>query len=140
MIRFLTTLAVLTIALPSIATAEWFTVYGTGKPAKIIRGEHRGKPFSVGVYKVDLQATELVLRRDTERADYYWVEATLTRQRDSGDGYMLLLDGIETGTIYTRGPKWAVGFDSINDARRCFAHLRKLHRLDTGHARDATKD
>jgi hypothetical protein len=86
-----------------------------------------------------LQVTELVLRRDTERADYYWLEATLTEQRDSGDGYLLMLDDVILGTIYTRGNKWAVGFTSLDLARRCFQHLRELHKLTPKRVHDTTK-
>lgn len=131
--------AVVTLGIPSISAAEWYSIRGTGKPAKTIRGEAHGKTFELPLYKLDLQATALVLRRDTERADYYWLETTLTEQRDSGDGYFLAFGDVVLGEIYTRGNKWAIGFTSIDDARRCFRHLRELHRLDADHARDTTK-
>jgi hypothetical protein len=93
----------------------------------------------VPLYKLDLQVTELVLRRDTERAGYYWLEATLTEWRDSGGGYLLMLDDVVLHEIYTRGDKWAVGFESLAVARRFLEHLRKLHNLKPERVRDATK-
>ena len=97
-----------------------------------------GESHQLSLYKVNLQVTDLVLRRDSERADYYWLEATLTEFRDS-DVYLLMLDDLMLGQIYTRGNKWAVGFESRDLGRRCLEHLRKLHKLKPEHVRDATK-
>jgi len=120
------------------ARAEWYAV-GYEGATTTIRIDERGKSAKVPVRKLDLQVTALVLRRDTESADRYWVEATLAKPRDSGDGYLLAFGDVVLGEIYTRGNKWAIGFTSLDYARRCFQHLRELHQLDSEHARDATK-
>lgn len=121
------------------ASGEWYEV-GRERATITVRVTEPDKSFDVPVRKLDLRVTAIILRRDTEDATHYWIEATLKEQRDSGDGYLLAFDDVVLRTIYTRGNKWAIGFSSLHDARRCFQHLRKLHRLDSDHARDATKD
>lgn len=120
------------------ARAEWYAVGHEGATTTI-RIEEHGKSSKVPVRKLNLKVTALVLRHDTENVDRYWVEATLAEQRDSGDGYLLAFGDVVLSEIRTRGNKWAIGFTSLHDARRCFRHLRKLHRLDSERARDATK-
>ncbi len=136
--RLLPAIAVIVLGYPGISAAEWLTGRGSGKPAKTITVEVDGKPHQLQFYKFDLQVTDLVLRRDTEKSDYYWLEATLTEYRDS-DLYSLMLDDLMLGQIYTRGNKWAVGFESLDLGRRCLEHLRTLHNLKPEHVRDATK-
>ena len=117
---------------------EWYAIgrHGSKTSEKIEGGELVSR---VPVRKIDLQVTALVLRKDTEDTGRYWLEATLLTQRDSGDGYLLAFDDIILAEIKTRGDKWAVSFDSLELARRCFQHLRKLHKLDKTQAQDATQ-
>ena len=137
MSRVSSTIALLALALPSVTLAEWYAI--RGEPATTLHIQENGKSIQVPVRKLDLRVTDLVLRPDTEDAKRYWVEATLVQWRDSGGGYLLAFGDVVLGDIYTRGNKWAIGFTSLDEARRCFQHLRKLHKLDAGHARDATK-
>lgn len=137
MTRLLPIIAIAIPGFPSISAAEWYAIQG--KPTTTIRVKEHGKSAEIPVRKLDLRVTALVLRRDTERAGYYWLEATLPEQRDSGAGYLLAFDDVVLGDIKTRGDKWAIGFDSLDLARRCFQHLRALHKLDEALARDATK-
>jgi hypothetical protein len=120
------------------ARAEWYAIgRNDAKQTETIEG---GELVSrLPVRKIDLHVTALILRKDTEDAGRFWLEATLQTQRGSGDGYLLVLGDVVLGEIKTRGDKWAIGFDSIELARRCFQHLRELHKLDEAHARDATK-
>ena len=136
MTRAIPIVACLSLALQ--ASGDWYAVGREGATTTIRITEH-GKSLDVPARKLALRVTALVLRRDTESADRYWVEATLAEQRDSGDGYLLAFGDVVLGTIYTRGNKWAIGFTSLDNGRRCFQHLRELHRLDSDHARDATK-
>lgn len=136
--RFRSIIAIAALGFPGSSAAEWLTGRGSGKPAKTITVEVGGKSHQLPFYKFDLQVTELVLRRDTEKSDYYWLEATLTEYRDSNLYYLMLDDAI-LGEIYTRGNKWAVGFESLDLARPCLEHLRKLHKLKPEQVRDATK-
>ena len=130
-------IAFLALAFPSITLADWYAIYGA--PTTMIRIQEHGKSIELPVRKLDLRVTALVLRPDTEDPKHYWLEATLSEQRDSGDGYLLAFGDAVLGDIKTRGDKWAIGFDSLELAWRCFQHLRKLHKLDEAHARDATK-
>ena len=131
--------AIAVFGLPGVVTAEWYSGRGSGLPDKTFPIEVDGKTQQMPLYKLDLKVTELVLRRDTERADYYWLETTLAEFRDSGSGYLLILDDVVLHEIYTRGNKWAVGFESLDLARRFLEHLQKLHRLPPPQVRDATK-
>jgi hypothetical protein len=137
MSHFSLAIAFLAFALPTGARAEWYAI--RGKPTTTLRLQAEGKVVEVPVRKIDLPATALVLRRDTEDAKRYWVEITLTEPRDSGDGYLLAFGDVVLSEIYTRANRWAIGFTSLEQARRCFAHLRKLHQFDSEHAKDRTK-
>lgn len=136
--RLLLTIAILSPGCLLHSNAEWFTVYGSGKPAKTITMKLNGGSRRLPLYEAKLQVTDLILRRDNERAGYYWLEATLTEIRDS-DVYLFTLDDNEPLRVYTRGDKWAVGFESLDLARRALDHLKKLHKLKLEHVRDATK-
>lgn len=137
--RLLPAIAVATLGLSGTVAAEWYSFRGSGRPDMTFPIEADGKTNQIPLYKFDLQVTELVLRQDTDCADYYWLEATLTQWCDSGDGYLLILDDLTLGEIYTRGNKWAIGFESLDLGRRCIEHLRKLHNLKPEQVRDATK-
>jgi hypothetical protein len=129
---------VISLVVAVTANAEWYAIgRGDAKPTEKVEGEklvHR-----VPVRKIDLHVIAIILRKDTDDAGRFWLEATLQTQRDSGDGYLLAFDDVVLGEIKTRGDKWAIGFDSLQLARRCFQHLRGLHKLDQAHARDTTK-
>lgn len=136
----LTLFALGSVGLQSIATAEWIALYGhEPEPSTTIRvAFDGGKILQIPLRRFDLRATALVLRRDTERADYFWLEVEMPQTIDS-DGYLLVIHGHFVGQIYTRGNKWAIGFDSIEKARCCLEYLREFHHLDSQHVRDATK-
>ena len=137
------TIALVVFGLTVTCPAKWYFIQRSSP--KSIRLQVDNKTMQVPVRKVDLPVSALILRTDTERADCYWLEVTLPDTRDS-DAHMLVIDGravgevYTAGQVYTRGNKWAIGFISLEQARRSFNYLRKLHRLDAQHARDATKD
>jgi hypothetical protein len=137
MSRVSSSIALIALTLPSVAFAEWYSI--RGEPTTTIRIQDKGKSIQVPVRKFDPRVADLILRPDTEDAKRYWVEVTLVQWLDSGSGYLLAFGDVVLGAIYTRGNKWAIGFTSLNEARRCFLHLRKLHQLNSDHARDATK-
>jgi hypothetical protein len=136
-------IALVAFGLTVPSAAEWYFIQGNSPTS--IRLQVDGRSTRVSVRKVDLPVSALILRTDTERADWYWLEVSLPDTRDS-DAHMLVIDGravgevYTAGQVYTRGNKWAIGFISLEQARRSFNYLRKLHRLDAQHARDATKD
>jgi hypothetical protein len=137
MSRVSSIIALLALALPSVSLAEWYAI--RGEPTTTLRIQDNGKSIQVPVRKFDPRVTDLILRPDSEDAKRYWVEVTLVQWLDSGDGYLLAFGDVVLGEIYTRGDKWAIGFTSLDKARRCFQHLSKLHKLDADHARDTTK-
>jgi hypothetical protein len=129
-------MACVLLSLPSVSEAGWYSMQGES-PTKI-RVEVESKAMQLPVRKIDLPVTALGLRRDTERPDYYWVEVALPETRDS-DRHLLVIAGRSVGQVFTRANKWAIGFSSLAQARRCFDYLQKFHQLDPKHARDATK-
>jgi hypothetical protein len=141
--RLRTAIVLGVLNLPGISAAEWY--FCDGESPTTIRLHVGEQSMPIAVRKVDLPVSAVVLRRDSERVDWYWLEVTLPETRDS-DGHMLVIDGRavgqipEPGQVYTRGNRWAIGFISLEQARRCFDYLRNFHRLDAAHAHDATKD
>lgn len=140
--RFRAVITFAMLSLPSISAAKWYRIQG--ESSTFIRIHADGQSMRIPVREVDLLVSALVLRHDTERPDWYWIEVTLPETRDS-DGHLLVIDDRavgqvwDVGGIYTRGDKWAVGFTSLRQARRCFYYLRTFHHLDAKHAHDATK-
>ena len=71
-----TLIACAVLSLPSISAAEWYS--SLGRPRKAIRVEFDGKSsLTLDLAKIELPVTSLVLRRDTDRADYFWLEVHL---------------------------------------------------------------
>ncbi len=120
-----------------MAVAEWYFIDGDSPTT--VRVEFEGKAMNVPVRKVDLRVEEIVLRRDTERADYFWLEVLLPETMDS-DAHILVIEGRNIGQVFTRTRKWAIGFSSVEEGRRCLQFLRQFHRLDEKHVRDRTKE
>src|SRR5689334_13441673 len=100
------TIAFAVLSWPGVSAADWYSIQGG--PATTIRIESDGQSHQISARKVDLPVEALVLRSDTERVDYFWLEVHLPDTRDS-DGYLLVIDGRSLGQIFTRGPKWAIG-------------------------------
>ena len=135
-----TLIACAVLGVPSISAAQWYS-FVDGGPRKAIRVEFDSKSsLTLQLAKIKLPVTALVLRRDTERADYFWLEAHLPETEViDPDSYLLVINGRSVGQIFYRGHKWAIGFSSLEQARRCLQYLRKYHHLDSEHVRDATK-
>ena len=119
------------------ADAEWYAI-GRGGAKTTQKVEGGELIVRAPVKKIDLPVTAVILRKDTDDAGRFWLEATLLTQRDSGDGYILAFEDVVLSEIKTRGDKWAIGFDSLELARRGFRHLRELHKLEKAQARDTT--
>ena len=133
--HFARTIAYVLLAGPSVAGAEWYRIH-PHSPRKM-RIEMEGQGVQLPLSKIELSVTALGLRPDSEQPNYYWVEVFLPETRDS-DSHLLVINGRNIGQVFTRNSKWAVGFSSLAQARRCFDYLRKFHRLDPKDARDAT--
>ncbi len=78
MSRFQATVTVAIFSLPGISAGEWYRIQSDSPTT--IRIHADGQSLKVPVRKVQLPVSALVLRRDTERSDWCWVEVTLPDQ------------------------------------------------------------
>lgn len=127
------------LSLPSISAAEWYYMFDG--PRKAVRVQFdESPPVQLQLAKIDLPVTALVLRPDTERADYFWLEIHLPKtEAIDSDGYLLVINGRSAGQILYRGHKWAIGFNSLEKARLCLRYLHKFHNINSKDVSDKTR-
>lgn len=126
------------LALAFQASGEWYAIDRTkGTGTEKIEDGHL--VVRVPIRVLDLKVVAVILRETNDYLGKYVIEATLDKQRDSGNGYYLAFGQTVIHDIKTRGDKWAMGFDSLELARECLNYLQKHHKLDPSHVRDTTK-
>ena len=142
MIRILTTLLLFTVSL--MADAGLF-VHDRNKNST----ETLEDGYLIVRYPMErVKITHVVLRYDTEDKKIIWLELHMEDARDSSDFYYCtsVPERTHDRQFYTRssefndrGCKWALRFDTLEDARTSFIKIKTAYDLDDKHSLDKTE-
>jgi len=132
--------------------AAYSSLSAEGTLYSVDRSKLGTRSFEKGhlVFRVPLErltVTDAVLRYDTDDPKILWLELHMTKMRDSGDYsyFEPISKRKQHNQIYTRGSeihahgcKWAIRFDSVNDAKRVLGEVQKAYSLSAKHVHNKT--